>query len=96
MGPQRNQEVFNMRILTIAAAALFIAGAAFAQDTSGASKSHMGNPKDAPTSQGGQTSTTGASKTHAGNPSDMPAKTGTQQPALNDKGQLPAGKAKDK
>lgn len=68
-----------MRILAIAAAALFMASAAYAQDTSGASKSHMNNPQAAPEKSGGTTSTTGASKSHKANPKDMPAKSGSKK-----------------
>jgi len=85
-----------MRILAIAAAALLIAGAAYAQDTTGASKSHMGNPQTVPETKGGQTSTMGASKSHEGNPQAVPASEGTKGAATNDKGEMPkGGKNKD-
>ncbi len=85
-----------MRTLAIAAAALLIGGAAYAQDTSGASKSHVGNPQAVPGSTGGQVTTQGASKSHATSPKKVTKKKGTQQPATTDKGELPPGKAHGK
>lgn len=70
-----------MRILAIAAAALFMVSASYAQDTSGASKQHMNNPQAVPEKSGGTTSTTGAAKSHKTNPKDMPTKSGSQQPS---------------
>ena len=90
-----------MRILAITAAAVLITGAAYAQDTTGASKTHQNNPQTVPQSQQtGAPLTSGlATPGQPGSGYQAPTKASTTapgSPATRDGGELPkGGKNKD-
>jgi len=80
----------NKFMLPLAAAALLVTGAAYAQQ-----KSHDGNTSDVPQAASTKTApaTADASKKHTGNAKTAPQAAGSQQPATTQSGTLP-GKAK--